>query len=383
MDQFSMPTSLLCGADALSALGDHAVGRVMILTDPFLAKSPLMSRVREELTGRPTLVFDRVQPDPDVAAVASALSAFMEFSPDVLVAVGGGSPMDTAKAVRKLAAEQGLPLAGGLIAVPTTAGSGSEVTSFAVVTDSGKNTKLPMNSPDMVPELAILDPLAVVSCPQSLTANSGMDALSHALEAYVARGHNDFSDALAIGAMKLIFDHLLTTHRHGDDVVARHHMQNAATMAAMAFENSGLGIVHGLSHAIGGTFAVPHGRLNAILMPAVVRFNAGVSDSPGGCDFRGGAMTPTARRYADLARAIGVQATTERGRVTALTAVIIRLREALGMPDSMLDAGVKAHEFEAVGEHLASRALADFCTGGNPVAPGIAEMRALLAQVTR
>ncbi|MFT4109798.1 1-propanol dehydrogenase PduQ [Propionicimonas sp.] len=361
MFRFQLTTTLCYGPDSLSALADLDGRRVLIITDSFLAATPLMGQVRSALSAATVEVFDQVIPNPDVAAVAAGLRAFLAFGPDALVALGGGSPIDTAKAVRKLALEQGHRADAGFYVIPTTSGTGSEVTSFAVVTDPHSHAKLPLTSADMLPDVAILDPEAVATAPPRLVADSGMDAVSHAIEAYVALGHNDFSDALAEKALRIADTYLVRSYRSNTDLKAREHQHTGATMAGIAFQNSGLGIVHGLSHAIGGSFAVAHGRLNGILLPHVIEYNAGV------LGLRPSHVSPVGRRYVSLAGAIGLTASSDRNVVFGLVGWLERIRRELEMPASMTEAGIDAGEFRAAIPALAATARKDFCTSGNPV----------------
>ena len=371
MLQFQIPTRVVSGPDALGALSALSGRRVLVITDGFMAAAPLMDQVRDRLGDAVLRVFSDVRPDPDTHAIADALGAYLEFGPEALIGLGGGSPIDTAKAVRHMARQRGEELPAGFIVIPTTSGTGSEVSSFAVVTDPASRAKVPLTSPDMIADVAILDPEAVRTCPPGLTADSGMDALSHAIEAVVARGHNDLSDALAEKAVRIILRHLPRSWADGDDLEARDHLQNAATMAGVAFQNSGLGLVHGISHAIGGSFHVAHGRLNAMIMPHVMALNAGDLSA-------GGTLSGPALRYSRLAAHSGLQATTARNLVLALIRRVVRLRETLGMPDRVTGAGVDRGEFTAAVPDLATTALADFCSGGNPVVPTHEEVVAIL-----
>jgi alcohol dehydrogenase class IV len=360
--RFQLTTTLCYGPDSLKALGALDGRRVLVVTDAFMSSTRVMGMVRTELAGASAVeVFDQVKPNPDLTAVTEGLRAFLAFAPDAIVALGGGSPIDTAKAVRKLALELGHGLPDGLVVIPTTSGTGSEVTSFAVITDEHTHTKLPLTSVEMLPEMAILDPEAVGTAPPRLTADSGMDAVSHAIEAYVAKGSNDFSDALAEKALRLADVSLVRCFRDGGDAEAREHQHNAATMAGIAFQNAGLGIVHSLSHAIGGSFPVAHGRINGMLLPAVICFNAG------NLGFRPHDVGPVARRYAALAKSLGLSATTERNLVLALTSWIETLRTNLGMPATLTAAKVDRAVFTAAIPALAATAHRDFCTSGNPV----------------
>lgn len=375
MHRFQLTTTICFGPDALSALADLSGRRVLIVTDAFMASAPLMDQVRAALRGATVEVFDRVLPNPDIATITDGLRAFLSFGPDAIVALGGGSPIDTAKAVRKLALEQGRDLPCGFHVIPTTSGSGSEVTSFAVVTDPASHAKLPLTSVDMLPEVAILDPEAVRTAPPRLTADAGMDAASHAIEAYVAQCASDFSDALAEKALRMILTYLPRAFRDGDDVEAREHQHNAATMAGISFQNAGLGIVHGLSHAIGGSFHVAHGRLNGILLPSVITFNAGR------LGFGPNALTAVGARYAELARSVGITASNDRNLVLGLVARVERLRAELHMPTTVSQAGVDKKEFLASVDTLAETALVDFCTVSNPVEVTVADLASLLKTV--
>lgn len=261
MREFRLGTHVRIGADALSALDQFATRRVFLVTDAFLATTPVFADVESRLGDRVTRFTD-VVPNPTIATVSKGVGAYLQARPDVVVAYGGGSVMDAAKAMHKAALDSGFGATAGLVAISTTSGSGSEVTSFAVLTDERTHTKIPLVSPDMVAKLAILDPDAVVGVPPRITADSGMDVLTHAVEAYVSLGACDFSDALAEKAVELVFAHLVRCYTHGDDRDARGHMHNASCLAAMAFDNVGLGITHSLAHALGGRFPIAHGRLN-------------------------------------------------------------------------------------------------------------------------
>lgn len=358
MNRFHIHTEIYYGADSLSYLNRHAGKPVLIVTDAFMAGTDLMKTVVGSLGDSRVSVFDRVSPNPSVDVVADGYRVFLEADPEVLVALGGGSSIDAAKALRRISVEQNdHPVE--FIAIPTTSGSGSEMTSYAVITDEQAHTKIAMLSEDMYPDVAILDPEAVRTTPARLTADAGMDALSHAVEAYVALGHSDCSDAMAEKALHLLFEFLPRTFVNGNDMEARERVHNASCLAGMAFENAGLGIVHSLSHAIGGTFPVPHGRLNTLLMPWVIEFNAG--DMP-----LSGEATPTAVRYAQLGQILGATHPAVRNRVLGFVSMIKQLRRDLMMPEKISEAGVVSAEFAAAIPDLARTALGDRCTPTNP-----------------
>lgn len=251
MKTFRLMTTVRLGAEALSALDQFRGESVFLVTDEFLTTTPIFRRVLEHL-GDQVSMFTGVLPNPATKEIGLGVSEYVKAKPHVVVAYGGGSVMDAAKVMHKAALDAGFGAPAGIVAIPTTSGSGSEVTSFAVVTDEETHVKVPIVSDDMVARLAILDPHAVVGAPSHITADSGMDALTHAIEAYVARDACDFSDALVEKATELIFANLARCHSHGEDLEARTHMHNASCMAAMAFDNVGLGITHSLAHALGG-----------------------------------------------------------------------------------------------------------------------------------
>ncbi len=374
MQRFRVATTIYYGPDSLDRLAELNGRRVLLITDAFMASTPVMARIRELLSGAILTVFDRVEPNPSTDLIAEGLRCFAQTRPQAVVALGGGSPIDTAKAVHKFAREQGDVEATECIVIPTTSGSGSEVTSFAVITDNDHH-KHPLTAEDMIPHIAILDPQTVRTAPARITADTGMDACTHALEAYVATGASDFSDAMAEKAAQLVFEWLPRAFADGNDLLARERMHNASCMAGLAFENAGLGIVHSLSHAMGGEFGAAHGRLNALLLPHVLEFNCGeLGFGPHG-------LTPVARRYAHLARLLGVGGSTERARVTGLFDAVRRLNATLGMPRRVAELGIDRAVFLRSVPELAHEALNDFCTVGNPVGVDTAALEKLLLKV--
>lgn len=375
MQRFRVATTIHHGPQSLALLGKYRGRRVLVVTDAFMATTPVADAVRAALGDAEVTIFDRVEPNPSIALVAEGMKVFLAAQPEVVVALGGGSPIDTAKAVYKVALEQGSTDALELVVVPTTSGTGSEVTSFAVVTDTANNTKIPLSSEDMLPDIAILDPDAVRSAPAKVTADTGMDAASHAIEAYVAKHHSDFSDALAEKALQLVFTYLERACRDGTDMASREHLHNASCLAGLAFENAGLGIVHSLSHALGAIFPVTHGRLNSLVMPHVLTFNAGqIGYGPAN-------LSEVAKRYAQLGRLIGVRASSERNLAIGFFTEVKRLTRALGMPVKASDAGIPTNELLAAIPDLARTALDDFCTSGNPVEVTSADLEKLLRKL--
>ncbi|RRD51335.1 1-propanol dehydrogenase PduQ [Arachnia propionica] len=366
MKEFRLSTLVRLGPEALTALTRYRGESVFMVTDEFLTTTPVFKEALGHLGDRVTL-FTGVLPNPGTHEIGLGVAEYLRAKPHVVVAYGGGSVMDAAKVMHKAALDAGFGAPEGIVAIPTTSGSGSEVTSFAVVTDEETHVKIPIVSADMVARLAILDPRAVMGAPAHITADSGMDTLTHAVEAYVARTACDFSDALAEKAVELTVRYLPRCHSHGDDLEAREHMHNASCMAAMAFDNVGLGITHSLAHALGGHYPIAHGRLNAMLLPHVIEFNAERSQH-------------AFDRYVRLGRLVSPSAT-GRAAITSLISTVRRLQEQLGMPSRLGEAGVARQDlFQDIPE-LVAAALADGCTPPNPVAVTADDLTGILRRV--
>ena len=354
MEQFFCNTKILTG-DAIQAVRELGAKRLLVVTDPFFRDNGMAARLAEAApAGR---IFGEVTPDPTVELVARGAAVVREFDPDTVLALGGGSAMDCAKAM----VSQG-EKAIRLVAVPTTSGSGSEVTDFAVLTHG--TVKYPLVDEALRPQVAILDAGLLTKLPRSLVADGGFDVLAHALEALVATGAGAITDALAKDAFLTAFS-LLPASFSGD-VTVRGRIHSAATMAGIAFSQAGLGLCHGLSHSLGGMFHIPHGRLNGILLPAVVEHNA---PACGG-------------KYAALARAAGLSAGAERMGVRNLKNALCRLRQQLGLPRDLVSAGVDGRQVRHRMEELIRATLADPCCGTNPAPVTGEDVRRILQEVT-
>ncbi|HQD22298.1 MAG TPA: 1-propanol dehydrogenase PduQ [Arachnia sp.] len=368
MTTFLLGTEIRFGPTALNELAEFAGSKVLLVTDAFLATTDLFDVVHTLLMPRVT-VFRDVEPNPTVAMIGKGVACYLSADPDVVVALGGGSVIDAAKAMHKAALAAGYGASRGLVVIPTTSGSGSEVTSYAVVTDEKTHAKIPMVSPDLQPAIALLDPRAVVGCPPRVTADSGMDVLTHAVEAYVSTGASDFSDACAEKAVHLLCANLHRCYVQGADVEARERMHNGSTLAAMAFNNAGLGIAHSLAHALGGHFPVAHGRLNAMLLPHVMTYNAA------NC-------ARAARKYAWLGHLTGSSSGSNvKAGVISFVAAVDRLRASLDMPARLSEAGIPARDVRGMLNELAAQAMGDGCTPSNPAAPTHDDLVAILRQV--
>lgn len=341
MTEFCCSTKIYTGANALSALKNYPAKRVMVVTDAWFSKSGTARRIAAMVPGAEALIFDQVTPDPSAELAARATAACREFAPDLLIALGGGSPMDCAKAV-KLAAERPMVF----LAIPTTSGSGSEVTSFSVLTHDG--VKHPLVDPSLRPDAAILDDSLLEHLPPALAADTGMDLLAHCMEAACARGRSGFTDALAAYGARTVFSCLHASCK--GDTSVRRVLHEAATMAGMAFDNAGLGLCHAMAHAMGGIFHLPHGRLCAMLLPHVMAYNE----------------ICAGEAYSALAAACGMNASSRKMAVRSLSAAVSRLRQSLQMPSTLTQAGISRQDITQHREAVLKAALADGCCQTNP-----------------
>ncbi len=357
METFSCKTKIISGPGAISALADLGIQKLFLITDPYFARSGMADKVAKLTQAKETEVFDQVEPDPQVTLAAAGTAKLKAFAPDTVVALGGGSALDCAKAMAYFA--------GGnttLVAIPTTSGSGSEVTDFSILTHN--QVKHPLVDPRLQPDYAILDSDLLAELPASLIANAGYDVLSHAVEAFVAKNAGPFSDALAKDAFSACFA-VLPASFAGDRSV-RLKVHTAATMAGLAFNVAGLGLCHAMAHALGGLFHVPHGQLNAILLPSVIACNAPYASA----------------KYGNLARAAGLGGSADTMAIRNLKNGLIRLRRDLKLPATLAEAGIQPQQVWRNSNELVRAALADPCCATNPMAPEDFMVRRILEEVT-
>ncbi len=366
---FHSAGQLLFGRNAVRQLGDVAARlnarRILIVTDPVLVKTGLADRVREPLTAAGIAVetFPGGEPEPSLRAAEACLAAAREFRPDVLVGLGGGSNMDLAKITATLLVHPGGPRdyvgddkipgpIAPLVCVPTTAGTGSEVSAAAVLTDTDAKIKVGILSNYLRPRVALVDPLLTVSCPPKVTADSGIDALTHAIEAYTAvdnahfplpagersvyQGKHPLGDCFAEKAIALIGAHLRRAVAHGDDLDAREGMALAATLGGLAFSNVGVAVVHALEYPVGGATHCSHGAGNGLLLPYVMRFN----------------LSARPREFAAIARLLGEDLTglDERQAAERAVAAVESLRADVGIPGRLRDLGVREEQLRPFAE---------------------------------
>ena len=399
MQWFKVPPKVYFEKNSVQYLAKMPkISKAFIVTDPMMVKLGYVDKVLYHLRKRSDYVhceiFSDVEPDPSKETVMRGAKAMDEFQPDVIIALGGGSAMDAAKGMwlfhehpttdfngikqkfldirKRVYKFPELGHKAKFVAIPTTSGTGSEVTSFTVITDKENNIKYPLADYELTPDVAIIDPEFVMTVPPVVTADTGMDVLTHAIEAYVSALANDYTDGIALHAIKLVFENLPTAYKDGSNEFAREKMHNASTLAGMAFANAFLGINHSLAHKLGAEFGIAHGRANAILMPHVIRYNATKPSKFNA--FPKYQHFIADERYAAIAKHLGLKANTTEEGVESLVNAIYDLAKKLNIPMSIRENGVDKKEFEARVDYLADKAFEDQCTTANPKLPLVTEL---------
>ncbi|ELC8402790.1 iron-containing alcohol dehydrogenase [Clostridium perfringens] len=365
MARFTLPRDIYHGKDSLEVLksleGKKAfivIGGGSMKRFGFLDK--VLSYLKE--ANMETKVFEGVEPDPSVETVMKGAKEMEEFNPDWIVSIGGGSPIDAAKAMwifyeypdftfEKAIVPFGLPKLrrkAKFVAIPSTSGTATEVTAFSVITDYKAKIKYPLADFEITPDIAIVDPSLAETMPEKLVAHTGMDALTHAIEAYTASLRSNFTDPLALKAIEMVNMHLVNSYK--GDMEARGEMHEAQCLAGMAFSNALLGIVHSMAHKVGAVFHIPHGCANAIFLPYVIKYNRKACED----------------RYANIARHIGLKGGSERELTDTLIDLINKFNKELNIPSSMKEYGIDENDFKANLKFIAHNAVLDPCTGSNP-----------------
>ena len=366
-NQFKAPSVIVNGPGAAKEVGLFAKGigkKALIVTDSNLEKFGLLNDVKNSLgaAGIPFAIYNKVITEPTMDYTDEGLKIYQEAQADFLVAVGGGSPIDAAKAIAALANNPGkmsdfagpnkIPRPGApLIAIPTTAGTGSEVTQFTIITDTTRDVKMLIASPHIIPRVALVDPLMTLTMPQGITAATGLDALTHAIEAYISAKAQPITDTLALQAIRVIAGNLRQAWSNGDNIEARTNVLIGALQAGMAFSNSSVALVHGMARPIGAYFHVPHGVSNAALLPMVIEFS--IPGNP--------------KRYAEIAGAMGEL--TEGLSILDAAYLAADAAERLNMDlkvPTLRELGVEEKKFNAVVEKMAADAIASGSPGNNP-----------------
>lgn len=405
MQWFKIPERIYFEYDSIQYLEKMPeIERVFIVTDPGMMKLGYVDKILYYLRKRQDRVrieiFSDVEPDPSVETVRQGAKEMEHFKPDCIIALGGGSAMDAAKAmwlfyeypdvdfkglhlkfldIRKRTFK--FPKMGKrarFVAIPTTSGTGSEVTSFAVISDKKNNMKYPLADYELTPDVAIIDPQFVVSLPKVPTADTGLDVLTHAIEAYVSVMASDYTDALALKACQLVFEYLPRAYRNGaEDLVAREKMHNASCIAGMAFTNAFLGVNHSIAHKIGGEYHITHGRANAVLLPHIIDYNSSAPTKMVSWPKYKSFIAD--KKYAEIARACGFYSGDDtKAAVKALIDAVEKLKEECDMPKNFKECGIDEKKYMEKAGKLAVRAFEDQCTTANPRLPLIEEIEEIL-----
>ena len=375
MARFTLPRDIYFGKDAISELKNlKGYKKAIIVTGgSSMKKGGFLQRVEDVLkeTEIETLLFEGVEPDPSIETVFRGAKAMQEFEPDVIVAIGGGSPIDAAKAmwvfyeypnltfddIKEPFSMPKLRKKAIFVAIPSTSGTATEVTAFSVITDYSTHIKYPLADFEITPDIAILDESIPLTMPKKLTAHTGMDAMTHAIEAYVATARSPFSDPLALKAISDIYDSIVASYN--EDAEARGKMHIAQCLAGMAFSNALLGIVHSLAHKVGAQYGIPHGCCNAIMLPYVIQYNSRVC----------------MERFADIARIMGLPGRTNEQLTNSLVQAIKDLNKKLDIPLSYKEYGVTEEKFKETVDFIAENAVLDPCTGSNPRETDVENMK--------
>lgn len=378
MARFTLPRDLYFGPDAISELKNlKGYKKAIIVTGgSSMKKGGFLQRTEEVLreAGLEVELFEGVEPDPSIETVFRGAKAMQEFEPDVIVSIGGGSPIDAAKAmwvfyeypeltfedIKEPFSMPKLRKKAIFVAIPSTSGTATEVTAFSVITDYSTHIKYPLADFEITPDIAILDTNIPLTMPQTLTAHTGMDALTHAIEAYVASARSDFSDPLALKAISSVYESIVDSYN--GQAEARGQMHIAQCLAGMAFSNALLGIVHSLAHKVGAQYDIPHGCCNAIMLPYVIQYNSKVC----------------MERYGTIAKVMGLPGNTDKQLTNSLVEAIRGLNTKLGIAQSYKEYGVSEEKFKESADFIAEHAVGDPCTGSNPRTIDVENMKKVL-----
>lgn len=403
MQWFKVPEKIFFEPGAIQYLEKMPdISRAFIVTDEAMERLGYVDKILYYLRKRARYVhcevFSEVEPDPSFDTIKRGVAAIENFKPDVIIALGGGSAIDAAKGMWLFYENPDADLEGlklkfmdirkrtykfprlgrkcKMVAIPTTSGTGSEVTAFAVISDKVNNMKYPLTDYELTPDVAIVDPELVMSLPKKTTADTGIDVLTHAIEAYVSVMASDYTDGLAEKAIEIVFEYLPIAYEDGTNRLAREKMHNASTIAGMAFTNAFLGINHSIAHKIGAEFHIPHGKANAIILPYVIKYNGTVPTK----------FVPwpkyenyiADKRYAEISRKLGLPASTPAEGVKSLVKAVQELNERVGEEKSLKEFGIDEEEFLAKVDMLADKAFGDQCTTVNPRVPLVSEIKQIL-----
>lgn len=373
MKSFEIKTKIFFGEGALDRLKELPYKKILIITDPFVVQSRMIEMITTPLkeAGIDYDIFKDVVPDPPIEKISAGVRHLLQYKPEAIVAVGGGSAIDSSKSIREFALRMDNYADVALIAIPTTSGTGSEVTSFAVVSDRQAERKYPLVSKSLTPEETILDAELVKSVPPAITADTGMDVLTHAIEACVSIERNEFATALAEKAIEICGVFLLRAYLDGSDMHARQKMHVASCLAGLAFNSTSLGLNHGMAHQLGAMFHIPHGRANAMLLPHIIEFNSDINKhSKSRKEY-----LPAVKKYSTIAQILGLSSYNKIMTVRSLVNWVQFMLKEMDIPLSISQMGtITYEEYMSKVEEMAEAALEDGCTATNPRVPTKADV---------
>lgn len=373
MQEYGFRTHVYVGTDSLKKLNEFKNQRILLVCDAFLPGTPVLKKIEGEIDKSSKYeIFSDVKPNPPLKNVMEGIQMFLKLKPSVIVGIGGGSAMDTAKGIRFFGEKISKAEIGCFVAIPTTSGTGSEVSNWAVISDPDEKKKYPLDAPALTPDVALLDPNLVKTAPKGVTSASGMDVLTHALEALVAKHATLFSDALAEEAIDVITNCLVECYRNGDDMKAREIVHQASNIAGIAFSNAGLGIVHAISHQLTANFHVPHGLANTMLLPYVIAYNTThckeAMHKVAVATKKAGIVSPTVSDKLAVERMIGR---------------IRQMARQMHCPMTLKDFGVEPNKAFAVEDAVIADAKADATYPGNPVEPSDEDLKKIYEAIIR
>lgn len=367
MEIFQATTEIFAGIGVGEVLKNLQSRKIIFITDLMMRKVGLAEKIENILKNMNIQyeIFDEVEVDPSLESIKKALDMVIDFSPEMIIALGGGSTLDSAKAVSYFMKNTGMEIP--VLAIPTTCGTGSEVTSYAVITDRENNIKIPIKDEGMIPKIAVLDSEFTKTLPKVVVADGGIDALTHAIESYTCKNANLYTQIYAMAAIRGIFKNILKMYNNIEDEEARIEMGKASCIAGFAFEKSGLGINHSLAHAIGGKFHKSHGRSNGTILPYIIRFNS--SDHE------------TAKRYYEISKEMEFPCSSIEEGAESLAVAVEVLNKALGLPGCVREMGIDEKKYMELIPEMAETALKDICTSGNIKKVGFTDMENLFKKV--
>lgn len=372
MNRFIIPTKIYSGVDSLEILKSINNQQIMMVCDSFLPGTASLKQIEEQLPSSNNVeVFSDVLPDPPLDNIMAGVEVYQRINPTVMIAVGGGSAIDTAKAIRYFGEKINQENIACFIAIPTTSGTGSEVTNTAVVSDTKKGVKFPIIKDHLTPDIALLDPKLVVSAPKSVTAFSGLDVLTHALEALVAKEADLFTDALAEKAIDVVANNLVAAYEDGQNIGKRQKIHEASCEAGLAFNMAGLGICHSLAHQLGAKFHVPHGLANAMLLPYIIEFN--------GRDER------VAKKYAEAVKKanVGTASLSDAMQIKRMQKHIFKMMKMMNCPRTLTEFGISEKDVLDNMDWIVSHAKEDGTFPGNPIVPTDQELKEIVKKIIK